>query len=70
MNSKKSIKGIGIFLGITLFLTFFSKTIYNFNLPPVTAVSLTGGKLVNTIEGTSIITYRDSYDVYAKKKKE
>ncbi|WP_406241918.1 HlyD family efflux transporter periplasmic adaptor subunit [Tissierella carlieri] len=67
MNSKKSIKGIGIFLGITLFLTFFSKTIYNFNLPTVTAVSLTGGKLVNTIEGTSIITYRDSYDVYAKK---
>ncbi len=67
MNSKKFIKGIGIFLGITLFLTFFSKTIYNFNLPSVTAVSLTGGKLVNTIEGTSMITYRDSYNVYAKK---
>ncbi|WMM26355.1 HlyD family efflux transporter periplasmic adaptor subunit [Tissierella sp. MB52-C2] len=67
MNSKKFIKGINLFLGITLFLTFFSKTIYNFNLPTVTVVSLVGGKLLNTVEGTSQITYRDSYDIYAKK---
>ena len=65
-NNKKLIRAMGIFLGIVLFLTFFSKTIYNFNLPTVTVTLPTGGKLVDIVEGSAPITYADSHNIYAE----
>lgn len=64
-NRKKSIRAISLFMGIVLLLTFLSKTIYNFNLPTVTVTLPSSGKLVNVIEGTSLITYSDSQYIYA-----
>ena len=65
-NNKKFIRAMGIFFGIVLLLTFFSKTIYNFNLPTVTVTLPTGGKLVDIVEGSAPITYADSHNIYAK----
>jgi len=64
-NNKKFIKAIGIFVGIVLFLTFFSKTLYNFNLPTVTVAAPVSGNLMDLIEESALITYTDSHNVYA-----
>ena len=64
-QNKKLIKALTIFLSIALVLTFFSKTIYNFNLPTVTTVKPAGGKLVDKIEKTARITYANVNNLYA-----
>ncbi len=65
-NNKKFMRTMGIFIGIVLILTFFSKTIYNFNLPTVTVEIPKNGKLVDVIEERATITYLDSYNIYAE----
>lgn len=65
-NNKKFIKAIGIFTGIVLFLTFFSRTLYNFNLPTVTVAVPVGGNLMDIIEESVLITYTDTYNFYAE----
>ena len=65
-NSRNFIKVIGIFLVVVLFLSFFSKTIYNFNLPSVAVVMPASGKLVDIIEANALITYLDGNNVYAE----
>lgn len=64
-QNQKLIKALAIFLSIALLLTFFSKTIYNYNLPTVTTVQPAGGKLVDKIEKTALITYADVNNLYA-----
>lgn len=65
-NNNKFIKAIGIFMGIVLFLTFFSKTLYNFYLPTVRVTVPAGGNLMDLIEESALITYTDSRNVYAE----
>ena len=62
----KFMKVMGVFLGLVLLLTFFSKTIYNFNLPTVTVVMPAGGILVDKVEKTALITYSDINNIYAE----
>lgn len=66
-NKSKFIKIISVFMGTVLLLTFFSKTIYNYNLPTVTITFRSQGKLVTTVEGSAQIEYLDSRNVYAEK---
>ena len=56
---------LGIFFTIVLILTFFSNTIYNYNLPLVTIAMPGKGKLVHKVTGNSEIEYKDSYKVYS-----
>lgn len=66
-NKSKFIKIISVFMGTVLLLTFFSKTIYNYNLPTVTVIFQAQGKLITTVEGNAPIEYADSHNIYAKK---
>lgn len=50
-------KAFGIFLGIVLVLTFFSKSIYNYRLPVVSIATPKQGKLSFTVEDTAEISY-------------
>ena len=63
--SKKLTISLGIFFTIVLVLTFFSNTIYNYNLPLVTIEMPGKGKLVHKITGNSEIEYKDSYKIYS-----
>lgn len=65
-NNKKLIRIMAIFLGVVIFLTFFSRTIFHFNLPIVTAKLPAGGRVVNTIEGNSRIIYSNTNNIYAQ----
>jgi len=64
-KSKKLTMALGIFFTIVLILTFFSNTIYNYNLPLVTIAMPGKGKLVHKVTGNSEIEYKDSYKVYS-----
>ena len=63
-KSKKLTMALGIFFTIVLILTFFSNTIYNYNLPLVTIAMPGKGKLVHKVTGNSEIEYKDSYKIY------
>lgn len=58
-------KALLIFIGIVLFLTFFSKSIYNYRLPVVSVSTPKQGKLSFTVEGTAEISYSRMESVYA-----
>lgn len=57
-------KVFGIFLGIVLLLTFFSKSIYNYQLPVVSASLPKQGNLSFTIEGTTEVSYSHVESIY------
>ncbi len=59
-------KALLIFIGIVLFLTFFSKSIYNYRLPVVSVSTPKQGKLGFTVEGTAEISYSRMESVYAE----
>lgn len=59
-------KALLIFIGIVLFLTFFSKSIYNYRLPVVSVSTPKQGKLSFTVEGTAEISYSRMESVYAE----
>jgi len=65
-NKKLIIKIGAIFIGVLLFLTFFSNTIYNFNLPSVVVEYPREGAITRTATGQGVVdfTAKDSY--YAK----
>jgi len=57
-TNKKLIARIGgVFVAILLFLTFFSSTIYNFNLPGVVVEYPRQGVLTNYAEGRGIVEF-------------
>lgn len=58
-------KVFGLFLGIVLLLTFFSKSIYNYQLPLVSASLPKQGNLSFTIEGTTEVSYSHVESIYA-----
>ncbi|MGN9163811.1 HlyD family secretion protein [Tissierellaceae bacterium HCP3S3_D8] len=64
-KTKKLTISLGIFFSIALILTFFSNTIYNYNLPLVTVRMPGKGKLVHKVTGNSEIAYKDSYKIYS-----
>ena len=55
-----------IFFVVILFFTFFSKTIYNSNLPTVTATFSQSGNLKNEITGSAEINYKDTWCIYGE----
>lgn len=55
----------GVFLGIVLVLTFFSKSIYNYRLPDVSIAMPKQGKLSFTVEDTAEISYSHVDSAYA-----
>lgn len=66
-TNKRLILKIGaIFIGVLLFLTFFSNTIYTFNLPSVVVEYPREGAITRTATGQGVVdfTVKDSY--YAK----
>lgn len=66
-NSKKLVKAIGVFLGLALLLTFFSRTIYDYRLPTVTVELPAGGNLVDILEESALIQYAQSTNIYAER---
>lgn len=64
-KTKKLTISLSIFFSIALILTFFSNTIYNYNLPLVTVMMPGKGKLVHKVTGNSEIAYKDSYKIYS-----
>ena len=58
-------KVFGVFLGLVLLVTFFSKSIYNYQLPVVTISSPQQGNLSFMVEGTAEISYPYTEAVYA-----
>ena len=52
------------FIGITVVLTFFSKSLYNYRLPVVTVTSPKQGELDFSVEGTAKIDYAESKPYY------
>lgn len=59
-------KATAIWTSILLFMTFFSKSLYNYRLPEVVAMQPKEGKFVYTAEGTSELTYAHTDSVYAE----
>lgn len=64
-ETQKFAKVFGIFLGIVLLLTFFSKSLYNYQLPVVSASLPQQGSLSFTVEGTAEVTYSHTESIYA-----
>lgn len=64
-NKNYFAKVFGIFMGIVLLLTFFSKSIYNYQLPVVSVSTPKQGKLSFTVEGTAEVSYSHMESVYA-----
>jgi len=66
MSNKKHFKWIiSIFIMITVILTFFSRTLYNYSLPVVNAAKPGSGKVVNVVEARMLLYDKDTYDIYA-----
>lgn len=65
-NKKLFIKIMMVFLLLVLFFTFFSKTIYNYNLPTVTLVNPSAGELNNVVEGSSYVAYSNTWNIYGE----
>ena len=55
----------GIFLGLLLILIFFSKTIYSYNLPVVTAVKPENGRLEKSETSSGIASFDVIENIYA-----
>lgn len=64
-ENKNFAKVFGIFMGIVLLLTFFSKSIYNYQLPVVSVSTPKQGKLSFTATGTAEVSYSHMESVYA-----
>jgi len=65
-NRKNIIKNIGlIFIGLLLFLTYFSKTISNFMLPQIDKCTPASGVLVSDIETQGVIVASNVKKLYA-----
>lgn len=62
---KKSLVVTIIFVIIVLILTFFSKTLYNLNLPSVSYITPTYGSLKRVFTCETIATAKTEYDLYA-----
>ena len=62
---KKSLVWTIIFVVIVLLLTFFSKTLYNLNLPSVSYTNPTYGSLRRTFTCETIASAKMEYDLYA-----
>lgn len=62
---KKSLVLTIIFVIIVLILTFFSKTLYNLNLPSVSCTSPTYGALKRVFTCETIASAKTEYDLYA-----
>lgn len=54
-----------VFVGIVLLLTFFSKSIYNYQLPVVSVAVPKQGKLKFTVESSGEVSYSHMESVYA-----
>lgn len=54
-----------IFVGVMLFLTFFSSTINNFSLPRVSTERPVGGALIKEFTGGGVIRARETVKVYS-----
>lgn len=65
MKNKNFAKVFGGFVGIVLLLTFFSKSIYNYQLPVVSVTAPKQGKLSFTVEGSAEVSYSSMESVYA-----
>lgn len=62
---KKSLIFTIIFVVIVVLLTFFSKTLYNLNLPSVSYTSSTYGSLKRVFNAETIVYAKTEYDLYA-----
>ena len=62
---KKSLVWTIIFIAIVLFLTFFSKTLYNLNLPSVSYTAPTYGSLKRVFNCETVVSANTEYDLYA-----
>lgn len=60
--NKKTIGGV--FLALILLLTFFSKTIYTYHLPEVTAVKPANGKLSKVETGYGTVKWAEGNSIY------
>lgn len=63
LTKKRLRKILMLYIAALLFLIFFSKTLYHFSLPKVTAVMPTSGKLENTVEGYAQVNFAKTYDI-------
>lgn len=57
-------KWLSGFVFMVIVLTFFSKTIYNHNLPTATLTLAKQGVLSHDISGSSSVSYKDIWDIY------
>ncbi len=58
------IKVLAVFFLFVLFLTFFSKSIYNYNLPEASIAFPMKGELNHDVEGRAEVTYKNMSDVF------
>lgn len=59
-------KWITGFIILVIVLTFFSRTLYNLNLPTVTLSNAKQGNISHDISGSSYISYHDTWNIYPK----
>lgn len=64
-KNKNFAKMFSVFVGIVLLLTFFSKSIYNYQLPVVSVAVPKQGKLKFTVENSGEVSYSNMESVYA-----
>ena len=62
-NKKKMLRIMYIYIAIIFVLVFFSKTIYNFSLPKVTAVLPKSGKLTKELEAYGVVSHSETFDI-------
>jgi multidrug efflux pump subunit AcrA (membrane-fusion protein) len=62
---KKSLVATIVFVAVVLILTFFSKTLYNLNLPSVSYATPIYGSLKRTFTCETIASAKTEYDLYA-----
>ena len=64
-RKKTVLKLIAIWVGILLFLTFFSNTIYALNLPGVTVAFPAEGIIASTNRGEGVLDFAENQSLYA-----
>lgn len=62
---KKSLVWTIVFIIVVLLLTFFSKTLYNLNLPSVSVTNPTYGSLKRVLTCETVAAAKTEYDLYA-----
>lgn len=65
MRKKIRMFGTGLFI-IIILLTFFSKTVYNYNLPTVTGALPGNGTLKKTETATGVVKWAEVEDIYSE----